>query len=145
MGESKRDVVLQLVTFEQANRLKEAGFDLFTERAYNGMELLGCIITSATDSMGGDYYHGARLVRAPAVALALKWCRDVKGAACAVYPAMNCDDSISYIGKFLGLLDGFDQPMLLNTDTHDRDTYEVAESALLDAVLDFLGNGSFDA
>jgi len=66
---------LQLVTYEQAKRLKEAGFDWITEHAY--------IFYNDTDSLklyGGYMYYSyeKNWFQAPSVCLALKWFRDVK-------------------------------------------------------------------
>jgi hypothetical protein len=62
---------LQLVSFEQAKRLKEAGFDWDVHIAYfNNTPMSGAFMNR---NVIPDHYS------APAVALALKWFRDVKG------------------------------------------------------------------
>ena len=120
---------LQLVTLGQAEGLKEIGFDLKTNSYYvyenqdtakvysNWNEL-----QNWNDTKKHDAYS------APKVPLALKWARDVKGIRLGVQFRYT-----GYYGHF--------------NETDDRaniivlngcDTYEQAESALLDAVIEEL-------
>ncbi|MDR0295173.1 MAG: hypothetical protein LBH91_03145 [Prevotellaceae bacterium] len=108
---------LQLVTSEQAKRLKEAGFDWKTlvSYTYNG---------DLTDV--GDVIHKNTLfhyVCAPSVALALKWFRDVKGVRCCV----SIDVPDEWIGEY------YDDKRCEFTGSYEM--YEAAESALLDELL----------
>ena len=134
MGESKRDVVLQLVTFEQAKRLNEAGFDWGVSFTYDND---GTLEGRNTPFGAANFNNGDGDYSAPAVALALKWCRDVKGIDAFVKTDPNGREppvNLSYLAILGGRL----------VSNYCR-YYDEAESALLDAVLDFLGNGSFDA
>jgi hypothetical protein len=64
---------LQIVSFEQARKLKELGFDWWLSKAYtdDGELCAGSYIPGNHNKMD-DY------LSAPTVALALKWFRDVK-------------------------------------------------------------------
>jgi hypothetical protein len=63
---------LNLVTFEQAKRLKAAGFDWFAPAWYH---------PNGEDLFPGTHLNHSQTeaFSAPTVALALKWMRDVKG------------------------------------------------------------------
>jgi len=88
---------LQLVSYEQAVRLKELGFD------YKCIEI--CFTT-------------------PTVALALKWMRDVKGIRMGIKTFESW-----YSGEYLDYFREY---------TERTDSYELAESALLDKLLTVL-------
>jgi len=116
---------LSLVTYEQAKRLKEFGFNWSTFRAFtqefgqDKTEPYGAICTYMT--WDDDYY-----TRQPDVALALKWFRDVKGM---IYHINPCFDN--EIGEFTGYDIHIEYPgMRSNEDIFSA--YEAAESALLD-------------
>jgi len=93
---------LQLVTHEQAMRLKAAGFDWITP--------MKC--------KDGFYFPNLH------VALALKWARVVRGVYARV-TFTSCNENIKYFYHINNTC-GF---------AEDYDTYEEAESALLEAVL----------
>jgi polygalacturonase len=116
---------LQLVTFEQAKRLKEAGFDWENISYYS----------TKKRNAGLTYYSGLPInhnssrfdedatVCAPAVALALKWCRDVKWWGYEV--RQSTIGASEWTAHIMG--------MEFNLGWFD--TYEAAESALLDELL----------
>jgi hypothetical protein len=87
---------LQLVTFEQAKKLKELGFDWEVETAYN---IEGnCYFNFHIDNLNNEnnYYKSiyTELYSAPSVALALKWLRDEKkvyGHIIAFLPDLKID------------------------------------------------------
>jgi hypothetical protein len=109
---------LQLVTFEQAKRLKEAGFDWKTCYCY--------------DDLGRHFtYENAprfrtTLISAPTVTLALKWFRDVKN----IYASAVCVRSCVIFQAILDILNKF-----RHVKSAYHDTHEAAESALLDKLL----------
>ena len=122
------DNQLQLVTFEQAKRLKVLGFNLEADycfRSYDeGLGLLN------KEKFSADWNDGDLYVSLPTVALALKWCRDVKGVlyeiiAFPLSKKWGAGLVVSEVGKG-------------DIDVGQFDTYEQAESALLDVVLDVL-------
>lgn len=112
---------LQLCSYNHAKRLQAAGFDWPTEAFfYPGGNADIWVFTD--HNKNGKY-------SAPSIALALKWCRDVKGVICGV--AATTDGS-KYVGAYG------------NKGMRDRcvfSTYDEAESALLDAILDYLEGG----
>lgn len=112
---------LQLVTYEQAKKLKAAGFDWPCEYAYH--EDGGFCAVGKCDAWNHYGRENSSLPNgysAPTVALALKWLRDVKGLHGAI--ARNFNGNWHHMGK------------------GDSDTYESAESALLDEILKLLEN-----
>jgi hypothetical protein len=129
---------LQLVTLEQAKRLKEIGFDWVSYHSYgrysqcNYGEGLPVLEEAYCDtSRVGAYCELSDLktcgILAPTVALALKWFRDVKmirNAVCCLF--YNTSIEMWYGDfKFKGHYNA----------TSKCSTYEEAESALLDKLL----------
>jgi hypothetical protein len=116
---------LQLVTFEQAKKLKEAGFDWHSIYFYLWNEniskqgIVSMNYNSSFDERGNPYYS------APTASLALKWFRDVKGVTASIV-RYNDDGVIKWVGSY-------NEPKLKYTDMFD--TYELAESELLDELL----------
>ena len=119
-----KETQLQLVTHEQAKRLKEVGFDWNVDSAYHSGQL----------AEGMDYSNHSKnfdVCSAPTVALALKWFRDVKGIVNSIKRVEVSDNmyfvnnSYEYIGQFKDLY---------ITD-YSYPTYEQAESVLLDELL----------
>ena len=99
---------LQDVTHGQAQKLKALGFDW-----------LSWVYCAGDDS---HYCHGLT------VALALKWARDVKKVLCGVMP-WESDSTPFYEGRICQSASLYAKP------TESFDTYDAAESALLDAVI----------
>lgn len=119
---------LQLVNFEQAKRLKAAGFDWplhYTYLDYDAGDYKRGAPTFRTIRENFNYYSGH--ISAPTVALALKWLRDVEGIMNAI--AVNRH----YYGRYKTA----DGAMRF---TDNINTYEAAESALLDEILNLLEN-----
>ena len=118
---------LQLVTFEQAQKLKEAGFYWETDKCYyyNNESNI------STENFGTCDYNNSkdfRCTSALTVALALKWFRDVKKITASIV-RYNDDGVIKWIG-------GYNEQKLKYTKMFD--TYEAAESALLNELLTLL-------
>jgi hypothetical protein len=110
---------LQLVSFEQAKRLKKLGFDWNPEYMYDYYLNEPRIITI------DDFYNPEYVISAPSVALALKWMRDKKGFS---YSIVKDKLPLEYS---IHLLNG----------THGRfhiEGYEAAENYLLDELLTIL-------
>lgn len=125
---------LSLVTFEQAKRLKMAGFDWLTQNYYIDDGTLATRM-SPHDFNGDDDIYGANC-STPSVALALRWIRDVKRIPCGIAPYYKTDiDVIVAVGWYY--LIGEDE----SEDVSEGfDTYESAESTLLDKLLTLLEN-----
>ena len=116
---------LQLVTYEQAKRLKDAGFDWETESAWRNFESNERVSYSA-----------------PTVSLALKWMRDVK----KIYGCVRHNNSL-YEKRILYsyCIDRYSddcnhEGLSISYAKHSNSfyTYEEAESALLDELLNLL-------
>ena len=111
---------LQLVTLEQAKRLKTVGFNWGCEEFY---------LSDASKSRGHYCnWNCGNEISAPTVPLALKWIREVKGVIAFVY--FDPDYNQYYFYRNVKLphycdLDGFE-------------SYEAAESALLYELLTLL-------
>lgn len=123
---------LPLVTFEQAKRLKAAGFDWPTQKAYLNLPSVRCL-------------HGMKVnwcnepdFGAPAVSLALKWARDVKGIACGVFPSLEqiIAEEPFVLHYYYRVVKGKREHSVMG----GFDTSDAAESALLDKILTILEN-----
>jgi len=123
---------LQLVTFEQAEKLKTFGFKWGCEYCYSveNAFLKKYGLCSDTFNQNKNY------VSAPTISLALKWIRDVKGIFSCVY-----FDLTSFRKGFYGSLFKFDEKTSIQR-TETISTYEAAESALMDKLLTILENGN---
>jgi hypothetical protein len=110
---------LQLVTFEQAKKLKELGFDWKTHFYYvnNGEIQYG--LQNYFISRNTDSNNTVGNIDAPSPALALKWFRDVK----------NQFYDIGYS------TDENNELIWCNGGLKEYKTYEEAESALLDRLI----------
>jgi hypothetical protein len=116
---------LQLVTYGQAVRLKKLRFKWYTATVYainpndNKPELC---------DRGIAISHRNKIIcSAPTVALALKWFRDEKNIVGYLYKSMYDRFCLSIYSE--------EQE---NYTRYKFDTYEAAESALLDALLTIL-------
>jgi hypothetical protein len=113
---------LQLVTLEQAKKLKELGFDWIKNPCYKDGELtVEPIITRK--------YKGIEDIcfAAPTVALALKWVRDRKGIVCHVTTPAK------YSRSEYGFFYRIDHSQTKSFRNYNN--YDEAESALLDVLL----------
>ena len=121
---------LQTVSFDQAQRLKAAGFNWEVDKHYDPYDHL------PHTNIAGDFDVNSRAldgsISAPTVALALKWMRDVKGIANAVNPIWSYDDdAVFYQDLYFYRIKW--------CGTHkDYVTHEEAENALLDELLNVL-------
>ena len=118
---------LQLVNFEQANRLDRSGFDWECDRAYH-------LATHEAEYVQLRNYnsHTGKLlaISAPTVACALKWCRDVKFIT---YEIEVCRVG-TYTCRYVNTRDEF-----VNANGGKvYNNYEAAESALLDELLNLI-------
>jgi len=131
----KTEKQLQLVTFEQAKRLHKLGFNWAVNEVYgNGGRLYGV-----------EYHfhiNVVNMIKAPTVALALKWCRDEKKIDNSVefcgyneFGARKWYESVYY--KFKEELNAGHRIMVIRNKS-----YSVAESALLDEILTILEKGN---
>jgi len=107
---------LQLVTNEQAQRLKKLGFHWKCSTMYSDERL--------SKSFYGNHnnWDDDDLASAPTVALALKWFRDVKEKF-GVLGIDECIDTVRFYN------------MVGSEESKHFDTYDAAESALLDGLL----------
>lgn len=118
---------LQLVSFEQAKKLKELGFDWNTSQYYSSLGLSKSSMMSHSEF---DYF----IAWAPSIPLALKWFRDVKDIYCTVgYSAVTKD--ILYTANLVY------KEFWWNSGDNRFNTYEEAESALLDELLEICMEG----
>jgi len=132
---------LQLVTFEQAKRLKQLGFNWEINGYYSEYyDNSGKLIDWNLQNYNRMVRYRDGYFSAPTVALALKWMRDVKG----INNAVNFFDVVT--PKYEGC---YQVPRI--TDVGERRLqprthysvltskyYEAAESALLDELLTIL-------
>ena len=111
---------LPLVSFEQAQRLKKAGFDWGTIDYYDSDKILlndGQVLNWNCEGNDKDFIYCC----APSVALALKWVRDIVCRNCGV--AFSSYHQKYYITVYTCAV-----PLV--------DSYDEAESKLLDIVLE---------
>ena len=122
---------LQLVTFEQAERLKKLGFNWGVNYHYNlGVEYpFSNKVGENYNDNDGDLYYSA-----PTVALALKWVRDVKGIFSCVDFAI-ADFRKGYYHNYFSFEN---KNYMCNKKQSLFGSYEDAESALLDELLNIL-------
>ena len=140
---------LQIVTFEQAKRLKELGFDWDTERYYHNQ---GECLDDDADKYSYNWNSSdiedlserltngceeADICSAPTVALALKWFGVKKKICLGIIPVdagldvKNQSRHIEYCPTIRRISDGF----FICHDFKSVETYEAAESTLLDKLL----------
>ena len=119
------DYQLQIVSFYQAKKLKELGFNWKVINYYEyDCENPENFNKKVRYGQYGNFNKLLGAYSAPTIALALKWFRDVKKVICNVQFGMSTE---TYFGAFWFN----DNPLI----TDDFDTYEAAESALLDELL----------
>ena len=117
---------LQRVTENQSERLKNLGFDWETSHYYKVDKNAESFYTDSNNE------QAINAISAPTVALALKWCRDVKGIMNIVTFNFFCE---KYMWNYVFMGDIIDSE---NKSIKIFDTYELAESALLDEMLTIL-------
>jgi len=124
---------LQLVSFEQAKRLKELGFDWITEYKHarhsyahsdrSGFSIMKWGVFDVPNEMN---------CALPSVALALKWIRDVR----------KIENSVCFFDVITQGYEGCYNSTRNVVRLRRHYTYEAAESALLDELLTILENQS---
>jgi hypothetical protein len=116
----KNEEQLALVTFEQAKKLKMAGFNWMCGKRY----ISGYLFDGEVHQDDPD-----NICPAPTVALALKWLRDVKRLKSTI--VFHFDHTVANpLGYYkYGASTGWGEGI------GNFDTYEDAESALLDKLL----------
>jgi len=116
---------LQLVSLEQAKKLKELGFDWFVNLNYFRNETM--INKSVSDF---NYNKDIDFTSAPPIALALKWFRDVKGVL----------NSVNISGQDANHYNIWYE--YITPNSYEQSTpflyYEECESALLDALIEYV-------
>jgi len=133
----KTEQQLPLVSFEQAKRLKELGFDWECEQFYNGEKLTDyktagfdeeCPLKNNYNDSGFDWNDGVEKewFSAPTVALALKWFKKIKNIVCDVVYS-ECEERVGIFYCY----------RIYEIDKISRlySNYELAESVLLDELL----------
>jgi len=123
---------LQIVNFEQAHKLRELGFDWNTEYLYLPSGKLVWFQENSNHEPYPDNWNagGDEFVSAPSVALALKWVRDMKDYVLEIH------HNNGYFGKLYNVFGA--KEIILNTKI--LNTYEAAESSLLDELLTLIEN-----
>ena len=112
---------LQLVSFEQAQKLKELGFDWNVYHWYNSDKSL------SSYSIMNDRNNDAYGTSAPFIDLALKWFRDEKGYMQSIY----VNNNLYYVGTFI---ESGDDDITGYTDKYIY--HDDAECALLDKLIE---------
>jgi len=137
------DKQLQLVTFNQAVALKKHGFNLETYEYYDPDDMFQYNDEGRALNFGKSRFNHnkkridprfCKFISAPSIPLALKWFRDTKGlnAFCDnKYHGWHYD--IYSIGNDAIRIDGNELQIFF-------ETYEEAESALLDELLMLIEN-----
>jgi len=139
---------LQLANFKQSQRLQKAGFNWETTSGYidNSETFKEPFLFKGGEA--ADYNNnsvfGDDVVSAPTVALALKWFRDVKGVLAMINIEHRETDDYYETGDRSN--DGYYEfECFIQTNKRydleciaKSNTYETAESALLDALLDLI-------
>lgn len=123
---------LQIVTIEQAEKLKELGFDLPADRYYEKDDGRIVFVPYNTENIN-SHIDFPVYISAPTVAFAIKWLRDEKDCNVIVNAAIMGNGKKMYdIDYFYGNI----------KDAHAGiyNTYEEAESAGLTDILDYLIN-----
>jgi hypothetical protein len=115
---------LQLVTYEQAVRLKKLGFDWKVDKFYDEYGISSLAVSMNMNDLPHAY-------SAPTVALALKWMRDEKKIT---YKISGDIFSFDYRKQYYSSVN-----MAQYEDRFNGD-YEAVESALLDNLLTVLEN-----
>jgi hypothetical protein len=136
---------LQLVNYEQAKRLKELGFDwkclcyyIEDNDKYDFFDFItikkeNTDCTYPFEVLERDHNKKEGNFSAPTVALALKWMRNEKNIQCGVFYEESGypKPAIYYCGRF-------QDNVIAEMHTVQLNTYEEAESALLDELLTIL-------
>lgn len=122
------------ITYDQAVKLKELGFDWETTHFYDLEETQeGCIKGRVPQDFNAMTFIS--LVSAPTLSQAQKWLRDVKGIHIEIKYTSNPQYE-PWVGKVV-IIENYPEPnTIINTDTCD--TYEEALSEGIDKALAIL-------
>lgn len=136
----------RIVTFEQAKKLKDIGFDYSDGNDQTYYHQNGELVTYQY----WDYYNDCpddpldSDIPAPTVSDALDWVREEKRVACGVHPYAIYEDMpdgdqhfVKWGYKYVAF-QGLSEWQNMNKEVFD--THPLASSALLDAVLTYLEN-----
>ena len=131
-----QDKTLQLVSFEQAQKLKKLGFDWECCKFYyledTATEILPTI-TGIWNLFKNSDFENPTSVSAPTVSLALKWFRDERGWFGNINVLEDMDNKIRWFYDIKKVAD------FVGTDKNLRsffNTYDEAETALLDVLIE---------
>ena len=127
----QEEKALQLVSLAQAQKLKELGFDYSTIEIFNG----SVADYSLTKKNHNDFEFPTSR---PTVSLALKWFRNVRGIENAVETRLNDDWTTNYDSMWWHPKDKDGE--YFRVCGIEFPTYGEAESALLDALLEYCEN-----
>ena len=131
----------KLVTFEQAKKLKELGYDKDVVRYYKDDGFVWRHTSSdnecrfSVDDLGCNSNGDDGKYSAPSTSEALEWFREAKGVPCSVMLFSFFDDSIRYTGRYR--IDVYGGWVERETEYY-YDTHSEAESALLDALIEYI-------
>jgi hypothetical protein len=141
------NIKLQLVNYQQAEKLKKLGFDI---RCWNYYDIhdtnsvypsnLGYCFDHNSTFIEDGKEHDRKTLSAPETALAIRWIRDTKEIDCAVhinYKYNNYEFDRDDIQTEL-ICNGYFGTIVNIGDTDVFETYEKAESALLDKLIEYL-------
>ena len=122
------------VTYKQARRLKELGFDWRCINYYDGTNKH----TIYTDIEYRNFNNSANYLSAPSLALAQKWLREKGFEVCA------CSDYEAELpnGKWMAFYKEINQPLYATNFLEETyDSYEKALSNGITKMLELISNG----
>lgn len=125
----------KLVTLEQSKKLKELGCKLLTHAYYSFDEKL----RFHTGIYDWNTYASKDTYAVPTIAKALEWFREVKGIECGVLPSYyQCRSNTSVFYIFHWFCVEQNKKIEVNKSTFNYSTHSLAESALLDALIEYV-------
>lgn len=138
----------KIVTFDQAKRLQALGISIVSDCGYVGYTKSGELVSRRKFKEDRDYQLIPSWIRVFTLPEALDWIREEKGVACGVEPDYNTVK----VGEYYAGGYGFNGHVVKvvykykyqyydkNNELHSKkfDTHPLAESALLDSLLDYL-------
>lgn len=125
------------VSFEQAQALKELGFDWKCNHFYHIEDEGNTAFLSSYDNHNG---RSKKFVSAPTLAQVQKWLREVKGILVYASPSVRKNEPIKWMIGVVHLLDKRENKRDWWIGAIKHDTYKQALSAGLDKALELLKN-----